>query len=77
LASSRRGLHGWFERLVFAATTKRVIHGLTVGILMPNKVEKLAIFGKLADALELLARYDRRRLARLQRDARNGYAARG
>jgi hypothetical protein len=44
---------------------------------MPNKVEKLAIFGKLADALELLARYDRRRLARLQRDARNGYAARG
>ena len=60
--------HRWFLRFVFAAMTKRVIQGVRVGILLPNRAERGVMFPKIAEAFDLLARHDPRRLARFQKD---------
>ena len=64
----RRILYRWALRLAFAITTKRVIQGVRVGILMPSRADRDVMFQKVTEAFDLLARYGPRRLARFKKD---------
>jgi hypothetical protein len=61
-------LRNWLVRGVFRLAEKRFVHGVPVGIFLPDDGERGVIFPRMVEAFDLLARYDARRLKRFQRD---------
>ena len=60
----------WFIRIVWAISSKKVHQGLPIGLLLPSRQESDTQFGRVAQALDLLATVNPQRLARIRRDVR-------